>query len=171
MSGVNKVKKNQGWFYERYEYPQLLNKFKRDFRRKPTPSLAIAIIQLTNGARVSEAIEGYGEWIRTGRTEVEVRVRKKKNPETRKIVIPTFLREYRTILRSKRIPTRQAVFDLLNRRYGINTHTLRYTWITWHTETLSPAYISQIIRHGSIDMLLKYLSKRKADKLLEEIVP
>ena len=171
MPEVNKVKK-QGWYREKYEYPRLLNMMKRQLKKKPTPSLAVAIIQLTNGARVSEAIDGYAEWIRTGKVDVKVRVRKKRdNVEYRRIVIPSFLREFRQTLKEKGVPTRQAVYSYLKENYGVNTHTLRYTWVTWHAKTLSPAYVSQIIRHSKLDMLLRYLSKYEADKLLDEIVP
>lgn len=172
MGELNNVKKPGGtWFRERYTYPRLLDMFKRDLRRKPVPSLAVAIIQLTNGSRVSEALEAYEKWLRTGSVKLTVRVRKKRSPEEREIIIPSFLRPYRSRLKQKRVPSRWGVLDYLERNYGINTHTLRYTFITWHAKTLSPAYISKMIRHSNLNMLMTYLSKREADRLLEEIVP
>ena len=172
MSEVSKVKKKQGWYKEKYDYPRLLNMMKRQLKKKPTPSLAVALIQLTNGARISEALDGYSAWLKTGKVDLEVRVRKKRGSiEYRRIVIPTFLREYRQTLKDKGVPTRQAVYLYLKEKYDVNTHTLRYTWITWHAKTLSPAYVSQIIRHSKLDMLLRYLSKHEADRLLEDIVP
>jgi hypothetical protein len=37
---------------------------------------ATFLIQLTNGSRASEAVDAMREWVQTGRTEVQVRVRK-----------------------------------------------------------------------------------------------
>jgi len=57
--------------------------------------LIIALIQLRNGARISEAIRAFKEWLRTGKSELYVRVSKKKRSEDRLMIIPAEVEQYR----------------------------------------------------------------------------
>jgi hypothetical protein len=57
--------------------------------------LVIALIQLRNGSRVSEAARAFKTWLATGRSEVEVEVSKRKRSEKRLMVIPREVQVYR----------------------------------------------------------------------------
>jgi len=60
--------------------------------------ITILLIQLYNGLRISEAIDGFKEWINTGNKEVQVRVRKRKDNEYRVVMIPDVISFNRNIL-------------------------------------------------------------------------
>jgi len=98
---------------------------------------AILLIQLYNGTRISEAIDGFKEWLVKNQSEVEVKVRKRKDGETRIVVIPDIIKFNRNIIeRAVEFafnnnldlikPKNLEKWSLIN--FDINTHTLRKAW-------------------------------------------
>ncbi len=166
----------QGWFRSGYDYDEILERLKKDFEKKPTPSKAIALIIASNGCRVSEAIEAYSVWLKTGNTKPRVRVRKRGwdrkthqlvKPVYRLIVIPSAVVEKREVLKKRGAPSPVAVWKYL-KKYGINPHTLRYLFITYMIKRgIREAMIAQLTGHAKLDTLAKYVIKIEAEKLLE----
>jgi len=64
-------------------YTMLLRKVNSVKNSKTKCYFIIALIQLRNGSRISEAIRAFKEWVKTSKTELYVRVSKKKREETR----------------------------------------------------------------------------------------
>ena len=173
--------KRQGWFIEKYTYEQLWNKLKRDFLRKPTLTLAAAIIALANGRRVGEAINALTEWLKSGAKakSVQVKIEKKRATSEDRVAtvyIPQLLFQQRErlleLFKRKKSVTRFGVYRLLRRRYRINTHTLRYMFITHMAfdAGLDATIIAQMIHYSNLSMLLRYTSKQRAERELEEFV-
>jgi len=132
--------------------------------------LITALIQLSNGCRASEAVEAFNVWRMTGKSEVEVRVRKKKYEETRLVIIPSEVRKYRNIIRYyEENPNRYKVFIVST--FDFNTHSLRYAFVTYLSKQgVSPQLIAKITHHKRLDMILSYTQQKRADELLREIV-
>lgn len=131
----------------------------------------ILVIQATNGLRISEAVDGFKKWLKEGDRFPSVKVRKKRNVEEYvTIKIPKivkdeyrgFLEDYMFIDESK-IVNRVKKFASVN---GINTHSLRYAWITKKLkEGANPAIVAKAVRHSSVNMIMRYVQKMKADEL------
>ena len=133
---------------------------------------SVLAVQLMNGLRISEAIDALREFTRTGKRELAVRVRKKRNKEeVRPVRIPKVIKDwYRDVYWD-------YVFDdKIERRivawaskHGINTHSIRYAWITKKLkEGHNPAIVARAVRHSRIDLVLRYTQKIEADKLIED---
>jgi len=131
---------------------------------------AIALIQLKNGARISEAIEAFKKALASNSRKVEVRVRKSKG-ETRLIVIPKDVefRSCKWLLEENDRAIRERVRVYLWRK-GLNTHSLRYAFITeLSSRGLAPQLIASITRHKDLDMITHYVQRREAEDILELI--
>ena len=97
--------------------------------------------------------------------------KKRRGRETRLVKIPSTLAPYREYLKRLHVPGRRAVYKYLRENYGINTHTLRYTFITHQVKNgVNPALVSQTIRHSNLNTLLKYISKIQADEWLDKTI-
>ncbi len=135
-------------------------------------------IQLRNGARVSEAVEGFNNFLNNeyftekGRKKVKVRVRKKKALDTRELIYPEFL-PYSLMdkLRKYRVEVRVDRAKAYSRRIlGVNTHTLRYARITYLlNKGVNPSIVAKITHHSKLDFILNYTQEKLADKLNLEI--
>ncbi|MCX8209355.1 MAG: hypothetical protein N3G79_06930 [Sulfolobales archaeon] len=136
---------------------------------------AVLLIQLANGSRISEAVKAYIEYLKTKNSMVEVEVSKKKKPETRKMKIP------RVIMRDEfhcvefldedfdKLVNRIKVFSL--RRLKINTHSLRYAFITYLLkQNISPSIIAKITKHSKLDFIITYTQEKAAEETLGEVV-
>jgi len=133
----------------------------------------ILLIQLRNGSRISETVEAFLEWVKTGEREVWVRVRKKRkgSEELRSIIIPGEIHEsWRKIFMVDLKNVSPETLTLRVKRWAskhkINTHALRYARITQLLEEgLSPPIVSDIVGHADIKMLMKYTQKERAREL------
>jgi len=65
-----------------------MRRFTRDLNKTKNPNLVIAIIQLRNGLRVSEAVRAYKHFLKHKSLEFEIEVSKRKKPEKRLVVLP-----------------------------------------------------------------------------------
>ena len=160
-------------------YRLLLTKIRTHYKRRAFRHYTYAIIlliQLRNGARVSEAIEGLRKFIETGEKKVEVRVRKHKKPEYRLMVLPKEL-SLKDLMPCKAI-LEEADTERLKKRIqlyarkelGINTHSLRYAFITYLLKKgISPSLIAKITHHRNLNYILTYTQQKTANEILEEI--
>jgi site-specific recombinase XerD len=136
--------------------------------------LAIALIQLRNGSRISEAIRAFKEWIRSNRTEIYVKVSKKKKEETRLMIIPNEIIHYRLycvdLIDVNDIVLRERIRATLHYYFKINTHSLRYAFVTHLLKSnVNPAIVSKIIMHSKLDTLLHYVQIKHSEDVLRKI--
>jgi len=139
-----------------------------------TTYLVIYSIQLRNGCRISEAIEGFNRFLQgEGKKEgnkriVKVRVRKKKKPEEREIIYPEFI-SYKLIEKLKKyrvVVDKQKAIVYCKRYLGVNTHTLRYARITYLAEKgVNPSIIAKITKHSKLDFIITYTQEKLAKKI------
>jgi len=160
-------------------YKLLLSRIKDHYKRRAFRHYTYAIIlliQLRNGSRVSEAIEALRRFIESGEKKVEVRVRKHKNLEYRLMVLPKEL-SHKDLMPCK--PVLEEVDDMklkkrvqlyARKELGINTHSLRYAFITYLLKKgVSPSLIAKITHHKNLNYILTYTQQKTADKILEEL--
>jgi len=154
-------------------YRRLLNALRRS-RGRSRCYFMIALIQLRNGARISEAIRGFKEWVRGGKHEIYVAVSKKKRREDRLMVIPEEIEDYRLectdLLEVDDEVLRERVRVALYYHLNINTHSLRYAYITYLLrQNVNPAIVSKIIKHSRLDTLLHYVQEKVGESVLREM--
>ena len=142
-------------------------------RGKTRCYLAIALIQLRNGARISEAVRGFKQWLMSGNQELHVLVSKKKRPETRLLIIPKELDPIRlecldmSGVSDQKL--KKGVQNALYRLAKLNTHSLRYAYITYLLRAgVNPALVSKLIRHSKLDTLLHYVQDKASENVLRE---
>jgi len=136
--------------------------------------LIVALIQLRNGSRISESIRAFKEWIKTNKTEVYVKVSKKKKPEERLMIIPNEIINYRLycvdLLDINDKVLRERVRATLYYYFKLNTHSLRYAFITYLLRNnVNPAIVSKIVKHSRLDTLLKYVQVKESESVLRKI--
>ena len=155
-------------------YARLLRKISSVKNDKTRCYLIIALIQLRNGSRISEAIRAFKEWIKTNKTELYIKVSKKRREESRLMIIPSEVAHYRLLcvdlLDVEDRVLRERVRATLYYYFKINTHSLRYAFIT-HLLRLgvNPALVSKVIRHSRLDTLLSYVQVKEADRILRDL--
>lgn len=135
---------------------------------------AILLIQLLNGARIGEAVNGAYGYVNDGYREQAVKVEKRKSKEIlRSVIIPSEIsrRDLESIEGKDPEKVKQAVKTYAIRRFGFNTHSLRYAFITYMaTEKKQPVnVIARITEHTDINMLTHYIEKRKANEILRDV--
>lgn len=164
---------DKGLDYE-LAYSRLLRKIDAVKDNNTKCYLIIALIQLRNGSRVSEAIRGFKEWIKTNKTEIYVRVSKKKREETRLMIIPSEITHYRLycvdLVDVEDIVLRERVRATLRYYFKWNTHSLRYSFITHLLKIgVNPAIVSKAIRHSRLDTLLSYVQVKESERILKNL--
>lgn len=172
--GMDKVK--IGWD-RGLEFSEIKTKLEREMKgcsRGTTYSnLAVLYIQLVNGSRVSEAVDALNEFLTTGKRDLQIRLRKRwKRTGTGEV---TQVIEYRTMLvpsfikrqGAPRTPAQVKVFAI---RRGINTHSLRYAFVSHMSQRgVAPQIIAKITHHKKLERIIDYTSQKVADKLLREV--
>jgi integrase len=136
--------------------------------------LIVGLIQLRNGSRVSEAVRAFKRWIYTGNQELHVDVSKKKHPEARLMIIPKEVEEYRReCLDIANVEDEVLVSRVkwaLRYYLKINTHSLRYAYITFLLrEGVNPAIVSKLIHHSRLDTIMKYVQEKAGEEVLKKI--
>lgn len=168
---------DKGLSYER-ELKRLKKLLKEEKNPKRLAYYSILLIQLCNGARISEAVEGALEWATTGKREVKVRARKRTKEEySRLIRIPSDLSSKHRIAIAGLKPIgveklTDRVKHFCRNQLGYNTHALRYAFITHLTHLgYSPSLIAKITGHKSLDHILSYTEKQLAEEVLRRLIP
>ena len=156
-------------------YRKLLRLARSETERKASRrNAAILLVQLRNGSRISEAIRAFKEFVRTGKREIEVKISKKKREELRLMIIPEELAEFRLEF--------EDVLDIpdekLNRslrvwsrdRLRVNTHSLRYAYITFLLKQgVNPSIVAKIVGHSKLDFVLRYTQQKTAIDVLKNM--
>jgi integrase len=155
-------------------YHALLRKIHTAKNIKTKCYLVVALIQLRNGARISEAIRAFKEWVKTSKTELYVRVSKKKRVDERLMIIPPEVEQYRLmcvdLLGVDERALRERVRATLYYYFKINTHSLRYSFITYLLKLgVNPALVSKVIRHSRLDTLMHYVQTKESDNILRKM--
>lgn len=155
-------------------YARLLRKINSVKSDSTRCYLIIALIQLRNGARISEAIRAFKEWMRSGKSEIYVRVSKKKRYEDRLMIIPDEVEQYRLqcvdLVDVDDKILRERVRYSLYYYFKINTHSLRYSFITYLLKSgVNPAIVSKMIRHSRLDTLMHYVQQKESDNILRKL--
>jgi len=156
------------------DYEAWMRRFIKDLNRTRSPNLVLAIIQLRNGLRLSEAVRAYKHFLKHRSLEFEIEVSKRRRSEKRLVVIPEFLLGWvdscveDLYKDDKQIYTRYRLY--LRRKYGINTHSLRYSFITYLLrEGVSPSIVAKITKHRRLDYILTYTQEKVAEEVLRSI--
>jgi integrase len=170
---VRNVTWDKGLDYET-AYSILIRKINSVKSDKTKCYFVIALIQLRNGSRISEAIRAFKEWVKTSKTEIYVKVSKKKLEEYRLMIIPHEIHSLRLIctdllgVSDKKL--RNRVLATLYYYFKWNTHSLRYAFITYLLKNnINVAIVSKLIKHSKLDTLLSYVQVREAERVLREI--
>jgi integrase len=134
---------------------------------------AILYTQLLNGSRISEAVRAIIEFVKTGNRELKVKLSKRRRGEDRLIIVPELIDRGRCIwisdLGEDKIVDRVKTF--CREKYHVNTHSLRYSFITHLLKAnVNPSIIAKITKHSKLDFILTYTQEKEAEKILRENV-
>ena len=158
-------------------------KYKKDI--KSMAYLIVALFQLRNGCRIGEAIEGI-LWICKNKNElnwdkpieVSVKVEKTKKsiiyrdmyfPSTIKKEDMELINDIILDLENAKKP-RMRIYQWLKNHYGINTHSLRYAFITKFAEmNASPQLIAKMTGHVNLNHLITYTQEKTANRMLRDL--
>ena len=140
--------------------------------------LAISLIQLQNGSRISETIEATKQFISDYECKVAVIIiAKRKDGFRRKILLPELITK-EILERIKPEIKGDTIEELskkirmfLTRHYGWNTHSLRYALINYLAiEKKVPInLVSKLVGHKNMNQLLTYTQNKHVDELLISI--
>jgi len=132
-------------------------------------SVNILITQLTNGLRVSEALDCYYKFLETLEREIEVKLAKSKD-KYRICMIPPFFDKLDVLLtKDVKRPHPTVLTHIARRYFGFNTHSLRYAFINYMLQQdIDVATVSKIVGHRKLDTILTYVQERRARRTLEE---
>lgn len=149
-------------------YKYLSELYTKEEDQKRRDKLAVLIIQLRNGCRISEAIKAYEEFVQTGNRVLKVEVGKKKKKTYRDVVVPDFIvRPERIVAKISRTNMWNFAKEVLN----TNTHSIRYAFITHLAalENVNPAIIAKIVCHSNLENLVTYIQEKIAVRKLLEL--
>lgn len=129
--------------------------------------LAVLLTQAANVCRVGEALSAVASYARTGQREQKVRVEKRKDGVERLVIIPADVAREKLELQSFKLA---SVKMYAKRKLGINTHSLRYAWITAQVKNnVNPGIIAAITGHKNLNMLMHYIQKKQGEEYLRQM--
>jgi len=155
--------------------------------------ILICMVQLFNGARISEACHALSQFFITGDPDLKIvtkiakseSIKYKKTgeqyttkaryrylifpkkwidfPSNLKDSIETYIAHINTNALKKR------VLDYLLKYHKCNTHSLRYAYINYmlYTEKKEPSLVAKHVGHTSMAQLVRYTQKKESDKLFD----
>lgn len=134
---------------------------------------ATLLVQLRNGSRISEALEALRKFLEEKNREIHVRVRKHKKEDLRLMVIPREIQK-KDVIFLKTVAnqiTVNAIKIFCLRKFGFNTHSLRYAFITHLAKKgVSAQLIAKITRHRNLNYILTYTQTKTAEDLLKTLI-
>ncbi|MEM3740630.1 MAG: integrase [Candidatus Korarchaeum sp.] len=134
--------------------------------RRRLAYIAILLIQLRNGSRIGEAIEAARKFKVERVREVRVRLEKQRRYEERLMILPeTIAVEDLDLIDFDGI-TKYAVNNFSVRRFGVNTHSLRYAFVTYYGKKYSPQVIAKFTGHKNLNHLLTYTQRKQVEDVL-----
>jgi hypothetical protein len=155
--------------------------------------ILIAMIQLINGSRISEACNAFHSFIGNGDLDRKIVVKLAKSETIkykadgdqfktkiryRKIIFPKKwidnpldkleLMQY-YLDRIEPDMLRKRVLDYLLKRHECNTHSLRYAYINYmiYDQKNEPSLIAKHVGHSNLNQLIRYTQNKQADKLFD----
>jgi len=157
-----------------YAYQRILSRLRNPGRTNPCYAL-IALIQLANGSRASEAVRAFQQYLKTREAKLSVKLSKKKTAAERLMVIPQTVQRAdvsacidMAVVDEKRLTLRYKVW--VKRNLGLNSHSLRYAFVTHLVAAgLEPTIVAKITGHSKLDFILHYTQRKRAEGLLEEV--
>lgn len=168
------------------------HKAERRFLVNKINYIFIAIIQLRNGSRISEACLTYRKFMAEHDLTEPVIVKIAKSEKTginkngeeyttkaryRKMVYPDWISEedFKFLKKdkdSKKLQEckslKKRTLDYLRITYQCNTHSLRYAFINYmlNVKKLEMNTVAKIVGHINLNMLVKYTQNKNIDKVL-----
>jgi site-specific recombinase XerD len=134
---------------------------------------ATLYIQLLNGTRISEAVRAIQEFAKTGKRELNIKLSKKKKEETRLIIIPENVEREKCMWVGDEDEEKliERIKTYAEYKYKVNTHSLRYAFVTHLLkQNVNPSIIAKITHHSSLEHILTYTQEKEAEKILKENV-
>jgi len=165
---------DRGVDYEKM-YRKILRHYKEAKRDTQKAYDIILLTQLRNGSRITEAIEFLKQICepKTFTRKKEVRVLKVRNREVKRLMVLPKEIDKKELFRLSYIikeAYKQKVVNYARRTYGINTHSLRYAFITHLARKgIAPQLIAKITGHQKLDFILHYTQQVKAEQILENV--
>lgn len=155
--------------------------------------ILICMIQLFNGARISEACLATSQFLIRGNPDEKIIVKIAKSESIkynkegeqyktkaryRYLIFPKKWIEFPTNLQDtletyiahiKTEALKKRVLDYLLKYHKCNTHSLRYAYINYmlYTEKKEPSLVAKHVGHSSMAQLVRYTQKKESDKLFE----
>jgi len=154
----------------------------------------IAMIQLRNGSRISEAVNAFGIFLEKDRDlnqKVLVKIAKSKALKTKKNTNEKYITktryrkmifpgewighdipnadEIRDYLENYDGNLKKRVLDFLHNNYNCNTHSLRYAFINYmlYDQKKEMALVAKFVGHSGVGQLVRYTQAKEADKLFD----
>ncbi len=179
----------------------LFKSYKKANRDMPLKQLCyciVAMIQLRNGSRISEAVKAF-KWFMDNNIDddAEVKISKsdavkviKKDGKKKKIKLQARFRDIvfpepewidrdffecvkesdiiKTLAESSRLKKR--VLDYLLKHFECNTHSLRYAFINHmlYKKKVEMGLVSKIVGHANVNQLVTYTQKKNAKSSLKK---
>lgn len=174
-------------------YKKLHDDYNSGLVRKVIYTL-IAMIQLRNGSRISEAVEAFKGFMNNPDhldTKVMVKIAKSKTRKIKKdtgeafmtktryrkmafpvewVIIPIVgLEEIKEFLNTDKGNLKKRVLDHLLKNYNCNTHSLRYACINYllYTQNKQTTVVAKFVGHSNVNQLVRYTQNQEADKLFD----
>jgi integrase len=163
------------------EYEKIYKTFVQDLKKfrerrgvkncKKFTFVAVLLTQLRNGLRVGEAVNAVNKFIDIGKKELNIIVEKRKEPTERKVIIPhEITNEDIAMLKGAQPIKLNSVKIFCGRKYKFNTHSLRYSFITYLSKKGYPAQIiAKITKHSRTDFITHYTQQIEADDVLKKL--
>lgn len=136
---------------------------------------AILLMQLRNGLRISEAVKAFKKYLYTSNNVIYVKVSKKKREEERMVVTPSEF-DYNSLEVCKELVSedddviKERVRNWFRINFKLNTHSLRYAFITYLLrQGVNPALIAKITKHSRLDYILVYTQTKAAEEVLKNM--
>jgi len=134
---------------------------------------AIALLQVTNGLRSSEAIKGLQLFLK--KKEKEINIIAGKSKLERWVIIPPLLMEYYDELKKyseiiKNI-RKQSYYNFIKNNLKINPHSLRYTFINYMiSKGIEPEKVVVYMGYSSFKHMINYYRVASAkEQIIKEI--
>lgn len=135
---------------------------------------SILLCQLVNGSRISEAVQAVMQFATDKKREQYVAAKKRRaHKKDRLVIIPRVVRAaYLDVLKNK--TERQiinSVVHFAHNHWHINTHSLRYSFVSFQNRNKTPATVTAgILRHTNVNMIEKYGRDAEADDFFKRMV-
>ena len=167
---------------------QLFSDLENDYNEHKVKALSnctIALIQLTNGSRISEAIKTTAFFVKNpSKNSTHIKISKRKDKVTRVMKLPininskilslisVVFKQYdiqdEKDLAKLSSKVRTYLYDNFNK---INTHSLRYALINYlSVKKLVPLnLVSKIVGHKNLNQLITYTQNHLAEDVLDKL--